>query len=73
MVQHVFAEIALAAIGARGGVAALDIPILAAGDILGRADRIAGTTERIIVVAERIDHGRLSSLEAAREQGRDEQ
>jgi hypothetical protein len=33
MVQHVFAEIALATIGTRDGVAAQHVSILAAGDI----------------------------------------
>src|SRR3954463_125731 len=43
IVQHVFAEIALAAVGARVGVGALDVTVLAAGDIFRRAHRnIAG-------------------------------
>ena len=37
MVQHVFAEIALAAIGAGVGVVALNVAVLAAGDIFRRA------------------------------------
>src|SRR3954454_11896811 len=40
--QHVFAEIALAAIGARVGLGALDAAVLAAGDIFRRAHGTAG-------------------------------
>src|SRR5713226_2717886 len=36
VVQHVFAEIALAAVGAGVGVGALDVAVLAAGEIFGR-------------------------------------
>src|ERR1700738_3346512 len=39
IVEHVFAEVALLLVGAREGVAALNVAILAAGDIFGRADR----------------------------------
>src|SRR5256885_14144643 len=35
IVQHVFAEIALAAVGARFGIAALDVAGLAAGGLFG--------------------------------------
>ena len=50
IVQHVFAEVALAAIGARGGVAALDVAILAAGDVFRRAGLdIVGAAERVVV------------------------
>ena len=73
IVQHVFAEIALAAVGARVGVGALDVAVLAAGDIFGRAGRdIVGAAERVVVAAG-IDHGRLSALEAAGEQRRDDE
>jgi len=52
MVQHVFAEIALAAVGARGGVVAQDVAIPAAGDIFARADRdIIGAADRVVVAA----------------------
>src|ERR1700682_2883828 len=73
MIQHVFAEIALAAVGARVGVVALDVAVLAAGDIFWRADRdIVGAAEGVVVIATRDGHGRLSALEAARKQRRDE-
>jgi hypothetical protein len=73
MVHHVFAEIALAAVGARVGVTVLDVAILAAGDVVVRTGReIFGTAERV-VVAGRVDHGRLSPLEAAGKQRRDQQ
>jgi hypothetical protein len=50
MVHHVFAEIALTAVGACIGVTALNVAILAAGDVLRRACRdIAGAAERIVV------------------------
>ena len=65
MVQHVFAEVALTAIGARVGIVALNVAILAASDILRRARRgVVGTAE-CIVVATGVDHGRLSALKAA--------
>jgi hypothetical protein len=68
VVQHVFAEIALAAVGAGVGVDALHVAVLAAGDIFRRADRdIVGATERIVIAAG-IDHGRLTALEAAGEE-----
>src|ERR1700724_841126 len=61
VVQHVFAEIALRAVGARVGVVALNVAILAAGDIFRRAHRdIVGAAKRVVVIAARIDHGRLS-------------
>ena len=72
MIQHVFAEIALAAVGARGGVAAQDVAIPAAGDIFARADRdIVGAADRVVVAA-CVDHGWPPSLEAACEQRGDE-
>src|SRR6266581_7184232 len=55
MVQHVFAEVALAAVGARGGVVALNVAVLAAGDIFGGACRnIVGAAEGIVVLGKRI-------------------
>src|ERR1019366_7219781 len=36
IVQHVFAELALLPVGARCGVTALNVAVLAAGDIFGR-------------------------------------
>ena len=66
MIQHVLAEIALAAIGARVGVVALNVAVLAAGDIFRRAVfDIIGAAERIVVIAIGIDQGRLALLEAA--------
>jgi hypothetical protein len=73
MVHHVFAEIALRPVGLRIGVVALNVAVLAAGDIFRRAHRIAGAAERVVVIAAGIDHGRLSPLEAAPEQRRDQQ
>ena len=53
MVQHVFAEIALTAIGSPSRVIAQDVTIFPAGDILRRADRdIIGTAECVVVFAE---------------------
>ena len=72
MGQHVFAEVALAAIGAGVGVVALRIAIFAAGDVLRRPDcDIAGPTEGIVVAAG-VGHGRLSPLEAPCEEWREE-
>jgi hypothetical protein len=74
MVQHVVAEIALAAVGAGVGVVALDVAVLAAGDVFRRTDRdIVGAAEGVVVIAARNGHGRLPPLEAAREQRGDEQ
>src|SRR3954469_4379335 len=42
IVQHVFAEVALAAVDASVVVGALDVAVLAAGHIFGRADRVLG-------------------------------
>src|SRR4030088_606371 len=70
MVQHVFAEIALRAVGARVGVVALNVAVLAAGDIFRRPHLdIVGAAERV-VVATWVSHGRLSPLQATREEGR---
>src|SRR6476619_7792576 len=67
MVQHVFAEIALAAVGARGGVGALDVAIPAAGDIFAGAGRdIVGAADRVVIAC--VDDGRPSALEAACQQ-----
>ena len=73
MGQHVFAEVALAAVGAGVGVVALRIAILPAGDVLRRPDcDIVGPAEGIVVAAG-IGHGRLSALEAACEERREEE
>src|SRR6478672_4295167 len=51
MVQHVLAEIALTAVGPGGGSVALDVAVLAAGHVFGRALRIAATlTDRVVIV-----------------------
>jgi hypothetical protein len=69
MVQHVFAEIALAAVGARVGIAALGVAVLAAGDVFRRARLdVIGTAKCIVVVATCCEHRRLSALEAPPEQ-----
>src|SRR5258707_2420248 len=73
MIQHVFAEVALAAVGAGVGIVALDVAVLAAGDVFRRADRdIVGAAEGVVVIAAGNGHGRLAPLEAAREQRGDE-
>lgn len=61
MVQHVFAEVALAAIGLGLGGIAHDIAILAAGGIFGRAGlHIVGTAIGVVVIdALRRDRGRI--------------
>ena len=52
MVQHVFAEIALTSVGARGGVVAQDVAVFAAGDVFARADRdIVGAADRVVIAA----------------------
>src|SRR5260370_35141592 len=59
MVQHVFAEIALAAGGARGGVGGEHVAVPAAGDIFAGADRdLIGAATRG-GVAPLVNHGRL--------------
>src|SRR5260370_13450423 len=66
MIQHVFAEIALAAVGAGVGVVALDVAVLAAGDVFRRADPdTVGAAEGVVVIAARNGHGPLPPLEAA--------
>ena len=52
MVQHVFAEVALAAVGAGGRSAALDVPVLAAGHVFGRTGSIAAAlADRVVIIA----------------------
>src|SRR5947199_1174008 len=52
-VDHRFAQVLLRAVGLGGGVAALDVAVLAAGDVFGRADRdIVGAADCIVVLAE---------------------
>src|SRR4051812_49449866 len=52
-VDHRLAQIALRAVGLGGGVAALDVAVLAAGDVVGGADRdIVGAADRVVVLAE---------------------
>ena len=59
-----FGETALLLVGARRGVTALNVAVLAAGDVFGRADlNIVGTAERVIV-AER--DGRVAAVRAGR-------
>src|SRR5438270_5201775 len=51
-VDHGFAQVLLRAVGLGGGVAALDVAVLAAGDVFGRADRdIVGAADRVVVFA----------------------
>src|SRR5580704_10936870 len=74
MVQHVFAEIALLPVGARVGIAALGVAVLAAGDVFRRACLdIIGAAECIVVVTTRGQRRRLSALEAAPQQRCSEQ
>src|SRR3954470_2944883 len=52
MVQHVFAEVTLTAVGAGGRGTALDIAVLATGHVFGRAGRIAAAlADRVVVIA----------------------
>jgi hypothetical protein len=52
IVQHVFAEVALAPVGAVFGDGALGVAVLAAGDVFRRAGLdIVGAAERVIVIA----------------------
>src|SRR5947209_19646451 len=52
-VDHGFAQVFLRAVGLGGGVAALDVAVLAAGDVVGGADRdIVGAADGVIVFAE---------------------
>jgi len=68
IVQHLLGEIALGTVGARVGITALHIAVLAAVDIIVRTHRdIVGAAERVVVGAA-VDHGRLAALEAAGEQ-----
>jgi len=61
MVQHVFAEIALATVGLCLRCIALNVAILAAGGIFGRAGlHIVGTAIGVVVIdALRRDQGRI--------------
>ena len=66
MVQHVFAKVALAAVGAGGGSIALDVAVLAAGHVFGRARRIAAAlADRIVIVAARREKDQRSALRMA--------
>src|SRR5258705_12590257 len=68
VVQHVFAEIALAAVGARGGVVAEHVAVFATGGVFAGADRdIVGAADRVVVAA-CVNDGRLSPLKAPCEQ-----
>jgi hypothetical protein len=72
IVEHVFAEIALPTVGGRLGLLPLDVAILAAGDIFGRALLdIVGAAECVVATC-RIGQRRRSPLEAADEQWREQ-
>jgi hypothetical protein len=75
MIQHVFAEIALPAVGARDGGVALGVAFPAAVDIIGRSlrDLAAGAAERVVILGQRARHRRLAALKAAGERCREEQ
>ena len=65
VVQHVFAEVALTAVGARGGVAPYHVAVLAAGDIFRRTDRdIVGAADRVVILAQAGDWN-LAALRTA--------
>src|SRR5437868_14901890 len=69
MVYHVFAEVALAAVGACGGIVAGNVAVLATSDIFGGAGSdIVGAAECIVILAKRIGHRRRPPLEAAGKQ-----
>src|SRR5690242_7572849 len=69
IVHHVFAEIALPPVGAGFGVLALDVAVLAAGDIFGRADRhLAAGLAILIVVAHALRDRRSPAFEATCQQ-----
>src|SRR4051794_9055576 len=52
-VDHRLAQVLLRAVDLGGGVAALDVAVLAAGDVFGGADgNIVGAADRIVVLAE---------------------
>src|SRR5438132_2371719 len=73
VVEHVFAEIALRAVGARFGLGAHGVALLAADDI-GRRARLDIVGAAIgVVIGGAVDHDRLAALEAASEHGGDEQ
>src|SRR5215207_10707370 len=68
IVQHLLGEIALGAVGAGIGIAALHVAVLAANDVVVRARRdIVGAAECVVVGAG-VDHGRLAAFEATGEQ-----
>src|SRR5689334_6597712 len=75
MVQHVFAEIALAAIGAGFGLAALDVAILAAGRIFVRTlrHRAVGPAIDVVIHGQRPRDRGLPALQAGTEQRADQQ
>src|ERR1700722_7623713 len=75
IVQHVLAEIALGVIGAGGGVGALDVAVLATGNIFGRAwlDVVGAAEDVVVLVQRRIERKRLAALEAAGKQGSEQQ
>src|SRR3954471_22241883 len=73
IVQHLLGEVSLGTVGARVGVAALNVTVLAADDIVVRTHRdIVGAAERVVIGAG-VDHGRLAPFQAAGEQWRGEQ
>ena len=68
IIQHLLGEIALSAVSAGVGVAALDVAVLAAVDVVVRARRdIVGAAERVVIGAG-VDHGRLAAFKAASEE-----
>ena len=73
VVQHGFAEIALAAVDAVVETGTPDIAVLAAGDIFRRADLdVVGAAERVVISAG-VDHGRLAAFEATGEEWGEEE
>jgi hypothetical protein len=73
IIQHLLREIALGAVGAGIGIAALHVAVLAANDVVVRTRRdIVGAAERVIVGAG-VGHGRLAAFKAAGEKRRCEQ
>src|SRR3954463_1925879 len=68
IVQNLLCKIALGAIGAGVGIAALHVAVLAAVDVVVRTCRdIVGAAECVVIGAG-VDHGRLAAFEAAGEQ-----
>src|SRR6185369_10679047 len=76
IVEHVFAEIALRAIGARLGPGARGVALLAADDVGGRAGLgVVGAADGVVIRRRRlrgVDRHRLAALEATGEQGHDD-